>query len=847
MKISFKHILKSVAIATSTAVVLLNSVSAYAALLPFTKTDVSSIIKQEYYRDAESSPTCASILGTAGDSTVLAPTDPSTVGAAPTYIAAGNIPATGEEVASTTYGGSFKNGVFVPQNDNQDPTHANGPSDSNGIGSDNLPLAGRTAFAELSVNQSAPFDFSKLGNLPLHTKLEIKFGGKTVIAEKDDVGGGAGDINSKPRALNLWWETAQLLDFKDGTGTVTIHAVDPATPLTPLGSTVVTQISGSVVPQPVYFVGDSIGTQIQSGLQAAFSTGGWTYKGSAISSRNLKGGSVQPDGLAQIDADAAYIATAKYIVVELGTNASGFSVANVQAMIDKIRGISPTATILWVNTAVVNKDSLATQPGGLDNVNTIIKEQSSLLTFQVIPWNAVVFGDTADPTKMEGLPDPNGYISLSDGLNVHLTTAGIGAMTAKIIGSITNQQSSTATSSSCSCSPSAALTGSDDEEKIYFYLTTQKGLTPIQAAGIMGNMQGEAHFEPRLVEYGFLNSRDEVSIAGQPTSLDDNVPPNRNKDGTPSTGIPGYGIVQFTSAGYKQDLRNISAQTGVKAGDLGLQLDYLWGVLSDPTGSFLNKVLNPIKASSDVNEVTEIFMRKFEVPGDPEGTLPIRKGFAAQILATMSTRSGPSASAPSSESGCVPPPQPGDKPADTVIVPIVEGNTTNIPCAAGADVTPPGGADGYRHGQLTKIEICNVQGITINSQISKQVDDLITAAKAAGLSMTGGAQGFRSMNEQLGGWHTRCGDWPITNQFKKPPCKGAQLARPGYSNHQMGLAIDFTCNGGSIGEDFASAQNSPCWKWLLEHSQTYGMPKGAQGTEALAHMKVGTGQWMGIN
>src|SRR5689334_18167388 len=61
-----------------------------------------------------------------------------------------------------------------------------------------------------------------------------------------------------------------------------------------------------------------------------------------------------------------------------------------------------------------------------------------------------------------------------------------------------------------SCSSSANLVGSENAEKIYHFFISQ-GMQPYQAAGIMGNMQAESHFETRLVEYGYKNSRGEVS------------------------------------------------------------------------------------------------------------------------------------------------------------------------------------------------------------------------------------------------------------------------------------------------------------------------------------------------
>ena len=67
----------------------------------------------------------------------------------------------------------------------------------------------------------------------------------------------------------------------------------------------------------------------------------------------------------------------------------------------------------------------------------------------------------------------------------------------------------------------------------------------------MGNMQAESGgtFDPRIVEFGFLNSAGVISRPGKPETWDDDVPPDRN-----SKGQPGYGIIQFTSKSLKQGL-----------------------------------------------------------------------------------------------------------------------------------------------------------------------------------------------------------------------------------------------------------------------------------------------------
>lgn len=54
---------------------------------------------------------------------------------------------------------------------------------------------------------------------------------------------------------------------------------------------------------------------------------------------------------------------------------------------------------------------------------------------------------------------------------------------------------------SAACSGSSILVGSDNAEKVWNFFIS-KGLEPFQAAGIMGNLQAESHFDPSIEERG---------------------------------------------------------------------------------------------------------------------------------------------------------------------------------------------------------------------------------------------------------------------------------------------------------------------------------------------------------
>lgn len=107
-------------------------------------------------------------------------------------------PKTGELVGASYYGG---------------PTdHVSGT-----VGAAGVSLPGTSSFAELAMGHA-------LGGLPFHTKLKISRGGKSVIAEKLDIGLGGGSVGGHNRAIDLWYETANALDM-GGLGVVKVSSL----------------------------------------------------------------------------------------------------------------------------------------------------------------------------------------------------------------------------------------------------------------------------------------------------------------------------------------------------------------------------------------------------------------------------------------------------------------------------------------------------------------------------------------------------------------------------------------------------------------------------------------------
>ncbi len=112
-------------------------------------------------------------------------------------------------------------------------------------------------------------------------------------------------------------------------------------------------------------------------------------------------------------------------------------------------------------------------------------------------------------------------------------------------------------------------------------------------------------------------------------------------------------------------------------------------------------------------------------------------------------------------------------------------------------------------------DIVNVRGIEVHRDIAQKVDELLAAALADGVTLSG--WGFRDNLEQIALRQQNCGTtdfdiWERSASSCNPP-----TARPGQSNHERGLAIDFTYNGGSI-----TSHSNPGFVWLAANGSRWG-------------------------
>ena len=109
------------------------------------------------------------------------------------------------------------------------------------------------------------------------------------------------------------------------------------------------------------------------------------------------------------------------------------------------------------------------------------------------------------------------------------------------------------------------------------------------------------------------------------------------------------------------------------------------------------------------------------------------------------------------------------------------------------------------------ISLCTVGGITVNCAIRGQLQSLLNGARASGLTLTGG--GYRDPSSQIALRRQNCGtSYYAMYEMPASSCQ-PPTARPGSSQHEIGLAIDFSN---------CSSRSSACYRWLAANASSFG-------------------------
>ena len=177
-------------------------------------------------------------------------------------------------------------------------------------------------------------------------------------------------------------------------------------------------------------------------------------------------------------------------------------------------------------------------------------------------------------------------------------------------------------------------------------------------------------------------------------------------------------------------------------------------------------------------------------------------------------------------------------PPSTTPVGNVFADSTGVPCANGT--RDLGNHTGYSGGSAIGVKLCALPNLTstseestpgstyyinnanrnaiVNSRVSGAMFAMVNAAKNARLSISASSS-FRTMAHQ----QALC-----NNNAQCRAGNYTAVAKPGTSNHQLGIAIDFANMNAPIGGQSCAAgsratYNSDTWRWLRDNARSFGI------------------------
>ena len=116
---------------------------------------------------------------------------------------------------------------------------------------------------------------------------------------------------------------------------------------------------------------------------------------------------------------------------------------------------------------------------------------------------------------------------------------------------------------------------------------------------------------------------------------------------------------------------------------------------------------------------------------------------------------------------------------------------------------------------VTWSDVTKVGTFWVHRSIASNVSALLSAASAAGFSLTGG--GFRDPASQIELRQAHCGT-SYYDIYQKPASQcSPPTAIPGRSMHERGLALDIKSGGVLI-----QSRSNPAFQWLAANASRFG-------------------------
>lgn len=163
----------------------------------------------------------------------------------------------------------------------------------------------------------------------------------------------------------------------------------------------------------------------------------------------------------------------------------------------------------------------------------------------------------------------------------------------------------------------SALVGNDNIERAFnYFISSRRGLSAPQSAGILGNLMQESHVNPTVHQTG-----------------KDGKPMASGK--LPVNGV-GFGIAQWTFTSRQAPLVALAQSRSVDANTLAVQLDYMWQEL----GGTHKQALEELKKQTTAADAARSFHKYYEGSADDARAIQERVVDAESVLAKYGATAG---------------------------------------------------------------------------------------------------------------------------------------------------------------------------------------------------------------
>lgn len=172
------------------------------------------------------------------------------------------------------------------------------------------------------------------------------------------------------------------------------------------------------------------------------------------------------------------------------------------------------------------------------------------------------------------------------------------------------------------------------------------------------------------------------------------------------------------------------------------------------------------------------------------------------------------------ELAAAPPPTEPAAPTPTTAAPsgpaAPAATTTTAPSAAPTTTRPPSTSTTTPRTVTPTPPLRTVQGFTVHAGIADDVDAMLTAAAADGISFGGSA--YRSTERQVQLRRANCGPTDYDIWYRPASTCSPPTAVPGRSLHEQGRALDLTFEGRLI-----TTRANAGFQWLAANAASYGL------------------------